>query len=231
MRKIVLLPLLFFNTLAFSQIDKKFPQPDPDFKKYLNDGRMELAKNALKIHLDGIINHEILATYERKFSGLFSIETGGGFFIKYPGFYESEMLYSREVIDSVRLPKKSGFTLQIMPKLYFGKQGIDNGIYYGFLFKQRYLQNWYKQEIRYTEYAFMMGVQTLAKKKLCINYGWGLGFGKSKVLDKDIEDFPYIFPTFHLRLAVGLFMGKNYFNSDSENQLKKKGEEINEDDE
>lgn len=231
MRKKILIPFLLLATVVFSQDTKKFPKPDPDFRKYLNDGTLELAKNAFKVHFDGLINHEIVGSYERKFTDGISLEVGGGLFSKYPAYFENEFVYETEVTDSISDPKKSGYTFQVMPKFYLSKQGIDNGSYIGILFKQRYLENWYKETIRYTEFSMMMGFQKLVSKKVCLDLGYGFGFANSVILSDKYEDYNYgFFPVMHIRVGVGFFLGKNENNSSKPSSKKIKKKENNDED-
>ena len=193
----------------------KMPSTDANFKKYLNDGRFDLGKNAIKIHLDGILNSEVSAIYERKLSPAWSIEAGGGIIPRYLGINEMVMGgFGRG--DSTMSPFGIGYSYQVMPKFYYTWGAIDQGGYCGLLFKQRHFKNGFGNKIKYTEVGMMWGVQMLVNKKLCLDFGYGFGFASYKVEKAYYDSYTdkyeaSVTPVLaqHLRFGIGIFFGKD----------------------
>ena len=237
MRKRILLPLLLIATITYSQDARKLPKTDANFSKYLNDGRMELCKNAFKIHLDGLLNTEISGLYERKLAPSFSIEAGGGIIPKYTALFESALNTIGIPLEDSLYPNNLGFSFQIMPKLYVNKGGIDNGSYLGLLYKQRNFKTDKGKKITYQEIALHSGAQYLVKKNLCLDIGYGFGAAKYKVEGDYEYDFytnkwePYstYFMTFHIRVGIGFYFGAKQYNTQKPiNKKTKKGEDEDE---
>jgi hypothetical protein len=217
MKKLIPICLLFFTTLAWSQSKSpKLPVTDANFKKYLDDGRADLRKNAVKLHLDGILNTEITGVFERKLSPAWSIEAGLGVIPYYIGLNESVSGAGFVFGDSIMAPKGMGFSYQLMPKYYYTYGGIDQGGYVGLLFKQRLFKNELGNKISYTEVGSMWGMQLLLKKNLCLDLGYGWGVAVYKV-DKASINYstgkPEPLSSFvlaqHLRIGIGMFIGKD----------------------
>lgn len=203
---------LFTSIISFSQL--KLPQTDNNIQKYIDDGRLELAKNAIKFDVGGLINLDFCAVYERKLSSLFSIDIGAGVNPKYFPVYER---FSQE-IELKNYPKKFGTTFHIMPKLYFNKGAIDFGKYIGFVYKQR---NFNSDKTTFKEFLLIFGNQELIKKTKCLEYGYGFGL---QVITIDKE--PYFSYLWNIKFSLGKFFGKQYYESNRSKKSKsKKGEE------
>lgn len=234
MRKKILIPLLLIATLAYSQEKPKLPKTDANFKKYLDDGRRELLKNAFKIHFDGLVNTELSAVYERKLSPTFSIEVGTGIIPKYTALWENILNLDGGLLNADSLkPKGMGYSFQILPKIYSKKSAIDKGMYIGVLLKQRSFTNNKSEKIIYREIAYHQGYQYLVNKNICLDLGYGFGFAKYKVYNDSYynnytdkwEPFSISCFTYHLRIGVGIFFGENLYNEkNSKVKKSKKGD-------
>lgn len=244
MKRNLLLLILFFQLTTYGQeAERKIPKSDANYLKYLDDGKLDLAKTALTVDLSNILNTEIGFLLEQQIFKGFSLQVGGGIVPKYLGLLETRTLLSgsKDGDSIMKIGYKGdglGTSFTVMPKFYVSRNGITNGSYIGLKYKHQSVPLQFGGKSISQHYQLIFGSQFIFYKKMAVDYGLGFGFRDVEtVFPKStgitFEEGTFSNATFNVHLGIGLFLGKSQLKEfdGSSKKVKKsnKKEENNED--
>ncbi|MCI5057826.1 MAG: hypothetical protein MRY83_17060 [Flavobacteriales bacterium] len=136
---------------------------------YFDDGGLSTMRNNIKFVFTNLYIGEACLLYERRISGIVSVETGVGVLLPYHNIDLTEWLYDENEIINPDL----SFSFWLQPKFYFQTEtfeGTSLGIQY------RYRSYDLRTEIiSHTDVSLNYNAQIIFAKRMTLEYSTGLG--------------------------------------------------------
>jgi hypothetical protein len=198
--KHLILVVFILNSLYGQAQKTKTDKDNPDSKnieKYLDDGRVGIRQNLIRLRLGRFSAGQLGLSYERRFTPRFGFELGGYYKIR-PIIYTD--------ITTTSLFAKNGIMILANPKYYITGNSMNTGYYMGLNY--RFLTgntgqpsnsyssvSYFTDESKYITNAFSFNIGSHKQIGGHFTYGFDCGIGLSSTKYKDVKTAEYDYST------------------------------------
>lgn len=189
-----LLLVFFFSGVSLAQ-ERKLPQVDENYQKYLNDGRNTGADADVKLAVSSLVSGFLTLQYEQKITPSISVEAGGAL----------QVLQGFDLVNAAFLDVwtdesdvfKSGFGYSGAIRYYSAESAITNLGYASLVFRNR-TSNFEESKMVINDIYYSTGIKTLFMNSFSADISSGLG---ARVYSYDHDE------DFYDNNMVGMFFG------------------------